>query len=263
MHLPRPRGLANWPRRPRISQEVREQRELAYWNATQEGLRSNRVLQTLTNKMSEGRVLLEKFALFEAEFSAAHTILEVGGGQLWVSCMIKERFGQNHVVFGSDISPAAVAESVEWQRVLRQTLDGVFACRSYEIPLTDESVDLVIVFAAAHHFGAHKRTLAELHRVLRPGGTVLYLHEPSCPDYIYRPALRRVNAKRPVVQEDLLRYRNLIKISREAGLSVSVRHAPTTTHRGPIETVYYLALQKFAVLQQVLPCTVDIVIKKL
>ena len=68
--------------------------------------------------------------------------------------MIKERFGQNHVVFGSDISPAAVAESVEWQRVLRQTLDGVFACRSYEIPLTDEAVDLVIVFAAAHHFGA-------------------------------------------------------------------------------------------------------------
>ena len=67
MHLPRPRGLANWPDDhgfPKRSGAT----GMGYWNATQEGLRSNRVLQTLTNKMSEGRILLEKFALFEAEF---------------------------------------------------------------------------------------------------------------------------------------------------------------------------------------------------
>jgi hypothetical protein len=98
--------------------------------------------------------------------------------------------------------------------------------------------------------------------VLRPGGTALYLHEPACRRWIYPLAYRRVMRKRPVVPEDVLRYPEIVALAREAGLLADVRFAPTTTYRGPVETIYYLGLAKLPPLQRVLPCTVDFVFTK-
>jgi hypothetical protein len=66
-------------------------------------------------------------------------------------------------------------------------------------------------------------------------------------------------AKRPVVHEDVLVYRHLAKLASDNGLETHVVFAPTTTHRGPVQTVYYLILRKLPALQRVLPCSVDIV----
>ena len=68
--------------------------------------------------------------------------------------------------------------------------------------------------------------------------------------------------KRPAVPEDVLRYPEIERLGREAGLDVDVRFAPTTTYRGAVETVYYLGLSKVRPLQRVLPCTVDFVFTK-
>jgi hypothetical protein len=101
-----------------------------------------------------------------------------------------------------------------------------------------------------------------LARILKPGGTALYLHEPGCQPFIYQAALRRVNAKRPEVPEDVLRYRELVRLAREAGLKCEVRFAPTLTNRGPIQSIYYFAMQKFPLLQHVLPTCLDLIIHK-
>ena len=243
-----------------LDQRQREELEVAFWAETPSESPKN--LDSFTNKMSEARIVLEKFRDHRAIFEAADDILEIGGGQGWVSCLLAREFGPKSTITTTDIGPEALEALPEWERIFGVKLTDSVACRSYELPMPDASYDLIFAFAAAHHFGAHRRTLREIERVLRPGGTAVYLHEPACRDYLYERAKDRVNKKRPAVPEDVLRYRRIVELAKDAGLDAEVIFAPTTTYRGPKETVYYLALQKFAKLRDLLPCSVDIVFRK-
>jgi ubiquinone/menaquinone biosynthesis C-methylase UbiE len=142
-------------------------------------------------------------------------------------------------------------------------LDKKIVCKSYNIPLADNSVDIVFCYESAHHFAEHKKTLLEAFRVLKKGGCVLYLHEPSCRRYLYRLAHWRVNKKRPAVLEDVLVYADMISFAKECGFSeTNYYFDPTTLNREPIEMIYYYFLQKIRFLKYLLPCTVDYVFKK-
>ena len=149
--------------------------------------------------------------------------------------MVKRAFPGLEVL-ASDLSPEAIALAPRWKDVFGAVPDRTFACASYEIPLEDASVGLVYAFQAAHHFGAHRRTLAELQRVLRPGGHVLYLHEPSCPPRLHDLAKRRANRKRPEVPEDVLVHSELSELAREQGFEASVRFDPDALNRRPGQT---------------------------
>jgi ubiquinone/menaquinone biosynthesis C-methylase UbiE len=243
-------------------QARRERLEQSFWTNSEDESPGARSLDAFTNKMSEARIVLEKLDAHREVFEAADVILEIGAGQGWTSCIVRHEVGADKTVFTSDIAPDAVASFHAWERTFGVELDGGFASRSYELPVRDASVDLVFVFAAAHHFGAHRRTLVELARVLRPGAQALYVHEPGCRRFLHRLALRRVMAKRPVVAEDVLVYRHIQDLARQAGLETKIVYAPTTTYRGPIETFYYYVLQRVPALQRVLPCTVDFVFTK-
>lgn len=216
-----------------IEQERRERLEIDFWTASETESPGARSLDAFTNKVSEARVVLEKFEGYREVFGSAERMLELGGGQGWVSCLLARRFPDIEQIVTSDTSPAAVASLAEWERVFEVKISDCFACCSYDIPAEDESFDLVFVFAAAHHFGAHRRTLREIARVLKPGGHALYLHEPACRDYVYEHALKRVNRKRPVVQEDVLRFRRISELASDAGLEVQIVAAlprPTDSH---------------------------------
>lgn len=239
----------------------RESQEIDYWRESESERPGVDSLDAFTFKMTEARVFLEKMDAYADYFDRARTILELGGGQGWAACMISRQFPGSTVV-STDIARDAVASLSEWERVFKVQLAGAAACRSYEIPLSDASVDLVVVFASAHHFGRHSRTFGELKRVLRPGGHALYLHEPACSDLLYDRALARVNRKRPVVQEDVLRYKHLARVGLRCGLGVEIIHVPSTTNRGAVETVYYLGLQRIPPLQKLLPCSVDIILSR-
>lgn len=245
-----------------IDQTQREHLERSFWTESPDESPGATSLDAFTNKMSEARVVLEKLDAYRDFFVEAQVIVEIGAGQGWTSCIVKHETGPETIVFSSDIAPDAVASLPRWERVFEVQVDGGLACRSYQVPFRDESVDLVFVFAAAHHFGAHRRTLTELARILKSGGRALYVHEPGCRRFLHRLALRRVMAKRPVVAEDVLVYGKIARLARGEGLVAEVFHAPTTTYRGPIETIYYYALQRAPFLQRVLPCTVDIVLTK-
>ena len=53
------------------------------------------------------------------------------------------------------------------------------ACDAAELPFEDASFDLVLGHAVLHHLPALDRAFAEFHRVLRPGGTLVFAGEPS------------------------------------------------------------------------------------
>jgi SAM-dependent methyltransferase len=127
-------------------------------------------------------------------------------------------------------------------------------------------VDFIFCFQSAHHFGAHRRTLKEVRRVLRPGGTCLYLHEPTTPSYLYEQAVKRVNRKRAGyshdVVEDVIVGDRLLAIGTELGLRSTQRFAPSLRGRGEKQFFYFTVVGRLGRLQRFLPSTADFCFEK-
>ena len=243
-------------RLPSPELERRQRIEIEFWRDSRTERPESDAVENIVNKAADAAIFLELVDRFRDVFVRARTILEIGAGQGWASCLVKRLFPSAEVT-ASDISQYAVASVDKWERIYETRLDGVHVCRSYELNEPDSSVDLVFCFAAAHHFVAHRRTLAEIARVLVPGGHALYLYEPSCRAYLHAFARRRVNGNRPDVPEDVLVYDRIVRIARGLGLGCELDFFPSTKRRGPIETLYYAALQRLSPLQRLLPCTIN------
>jgi SAM-dependent methyltransferase len=242
----------------------RIERERHYWRTSHSEQPGQLSVELLVHKMREAGAFLEAVDRNHGSFDRAGAILEIGGGQGWAACLVKRLFGPDKTVMTSDVGPAAIESVPAWETVLSTKLDGAFACPSFEIPLDDASVDLVFAFDAAHHFGAHRRTLVEIRRVLRPGGRCLYLHEPTVPPFLYRFAVDRLNRKRAGyghdVIEDVLVGQRLLSIAEELGFEARRTFAPSlAAHRGA-RLAYYAVVGRLGGLQRLLPSTADFVL---
>jgi SAM-dependent methyltransferase len=236
--------------------ERRQQLEIDFWRDSPAERPESDSVDNVINKMRDADVFLDLVERYRSVFQGARSILELGAGQGWASCIVKRLFPSAHVT-ATDISEYAVASVGKWEQIYRTHLDAARACRSYELPASDHSLDLVFCFASAHHFVAHRRTLTEVARVLTSGGHALYLYEPSCRPYMYAAARRRANMKRPDVPEDVLVYDTIAGIAQEVGLACELDFYPSTRRRGRVETIYYALLRALPPLQHVLPCTVN------
>lgn len=240
--------------------EKAEAIELEYWRSSPLDNPAANSVENIINKAGEARVFLEKLQRFDREFGTARSILELGSGQGWASCLVKRRYPNNDLT-ATDLSPTALEGVKIWSQIYRAEPDSTIPCRAYNTPFRDASFDLVFAFAAAHHFRRHRSVLREIARLLRPQGTCLFLHEPSCAGFIHSAAVRRVNRKRPEVPEDVLIRRLIAKAARDAGMDASFRFAPTGTNRASVPAIYYTVLRVLPVLQPLLPCTVDVVLR--
>lgn len=240
----------------------KEQKEIDFWkNSLNEGP-DNFSIYNIVNKLSEAKVFLEKIEKYKRLFAGATTILEMGAGQGWASCILKKLYPNQKMII-SDISEHAIVSVKYWEGLFGVVIDQEVVCKSYDIPLQDNSVDMVFCFQAAHHFVKHKETLAEIYRVLKKGGCALYIHEPSCKKYIYTLARKRVNAKRQEVPEDVLVYKDIVSFAKVAGFGeANPIFDPTLANRGSFETVYFYILKRLPLLQRLLPTSIDYIFKK-
>ena len=240
---------------------TKENIEIDFWtNSDTESPQSN-AIENILEKMAEGRVFLEKVNTFAPLFEKASTVLELGGGQCWASCILKRRFPHLHVT-GTDIAPDAVASVWKWEHIHECKVDDTRACRSYDTGFPDASFDVIFAYSAAHHFVRHRSTLVELNRILKPGGTALYLHEPTCNALMHPMAYARVNRKRPEVPEDVMIASKIAALAREAGLAATVKNSPTLTNRNAGPMMYYYVLRRLPFLQKVVPVTADFIFTK-
>lgn len=243
--------------------EVLRRRELEedLWRTSETERPDVDSLENILNKTQDAAIFFELVDRYRPVFASARTILEIGGGQGWASCIVKRLFPEASVV-ASDLSANAVASVPKWERLYGVSLDGARSYPSDDLGEPDSSFDLIFCFAAAHHFVRHRTTLAEIRRVLAPGAQALYLYEPSCHSAVYRWALRRVTRKRPEIPEDVLRHDRIRELSREVGLECTVDFFPSITRRGPVETLYYAVIGRVPPLQRVLPCTSNYLFRK-
>ena len=194
------------------------------------------------------------------------TVLELGASHGWASVMMKVDCPGAYVIV-SDLVPECVRYASYYERALASTVDEKWAFSVRDIPFTDAQFDRIFAFAAFHHFGDHgdySHTLGEIARVLKPGGKIVLLYEPSSPGFLYEMARRRVNRKREheCVDEDVLLVSRLRQIAAPLGLSLQAAPFPIFQHRGSVgSTVYYYLLNKLN-LGRLTVCTNNIVMQK-
>ncbi|MDX1662931.1 MAG: class I SAM-dependent methyltransferase [Candidatus Promineifilaceae bacterium] len=97
-------------------------------------------------------------------------LLDVGGGTGRVAAVLRDRIGGPVVVYDET---EAMLRQVDRDRGL-QPLAGA----AERLPFPDGSFDRVLVVDAFHHFADHGAVVAELVRILRPGGRLL-IEEPD------------------------------------------------------------------------------------
>ena len=241
--------------------DMKQQVEIDFWRDSEMESPDSDSLHNIVYKLTDANILLDCLDRYKSQMSDSGRILELGGGQCWASCVYKRLYPKAFVT-GTDISPFAVQSLPKWERVLDVKVNNSYACKSYDIHEGDASLDQIFTFAAAHHFLAHKRTLAEIKRVLKPGGKAFYFYEPTSPKYLHSLAYKRVNLKRPDVPEDVLIPSKLRRIAEVLDLECHVDFFPTFKGRGATATAYYLVLGRVPVLQRLLPCTANFIFTK-
>jgi SAM-dependent methyltransferase len=101
------------------------------------------------------------------------------------------------------------------------TFGVVVAGAGERLPLRDATVDLVHVSHVLHHAEDHRVVLGEIHRVLRPGGSLVLIE--TCDD---SPLMRVARTFRPewesVPVRSRFRFAELVADVRGAGLRVEV-----------------------------------------
>jgi SAM-dependent methyltransferase len=103
--------------------------------------------------------------------------LEIGAGTGYFSLNLLQAGVLNEAIC-TDISPGMVATLADNAR--RLGLDVRAARADAEsLPFASSSFDLVFGHAVLHHLPDLRRAFAEFHRVLRPGGRILFAGEPS------------------------------------------------------------------------------------
>ncbi|HSD80889.1 MAG TPA: class I SAM-dependent methyltransferase [Solirubrobacteraceae bacterium] len=103
--------------------------------------------------------------------------LEVGAGTGYFSLNLLDA-GMIGEAVCTDISPGMVRTLRANAARLGQPVDARVA-DAEDLPFDDASFDLVLGHAVLHHLPDLDRAFGEFHRVLRPGGTIVFAGEPS------------------------------------------------------------------------------------
>ncbi|MDR2445869.1 MAG: class I SAM-dependent methyltransferase [Treponema sp.] len=239
-----------------------EKRENEFYKNSQIESPYNFSIYNIANKAGDIKVFLEELDPYKEVISKAERVLEIGGGQGWASCILKKMYNDKQIIC-SDLSEWALESLKYWEEMFKVRINKSMVCKSYEIPLDNASVDLVFCFQAAHHFREYYGTLSEIHRILKPDGYRLLLHEPSCRRYIHKLAYKRVTRIRPDLPEDVLIYKDILCMAEEIGFQeYKIMFRPILTNRKPIPMIYYCILGKIKFLSQLLPSMGDYLFRK-
>ncbi|MBJ6727995.1 methyltransferase domain-containing protein [Geomonas sp. Red875] len=138
------------------------------------------------SQFENGRRLIEALAV-----APGNVVLDIGCGTGRLAFHVADQVGPTGRVIGLDPLPERIAlarEKYDHPRISFQT--GLAEDLSF---LADESVDIVYLSAVFHWVPDKERALAEIRRVLRPGGRIGLT--TNAKEFVHATTLRLVTAK--------------------------------------------------------------------
>jgi SAM-dependent methyltransferase len=122
-------------------------------------------------------------------------VLELGPGPGIFTVDAAQRAGPQGKLIAVDIQPEMIAQVQERVQEAGLTNVETHIANAYELPLDDATIDRAFLIAVLPEISDQARALAELHRVLKPGGLLSITEEFMDPDYPFAfETIRRVEA---------------------------------------------------------------------
>ncbi len=119
----------------------------------------------------ENKAKVQRNLLRVVERTGSECLLDIGCGTGFVISLLAETFDEIH---GLDPT-SAMLEKVDTSKGNITLHEGV----AEDLPFPDGSFDLVTAYSVLHHLADHRPVLAEVFRVLRPGGVFYVDLEPN------------------------------------------------------------------------------------
>lgn len=161
----------------RRTEEFNEAAEL-YWQAICKDATSrrqilNKPLSTISD--TPGLVYRLGLVLDALDLGVGLSVLDFGAGGCWLSSFLNRLRCRT---IAMDVSPSALALGRElFESDPRHNLElgpQFLPYDGHHVDLPDESVDRVVMFDAFHHVPNQEEVLAEIFRVLKPGGRAVF-----------------------------------------------------------------------------------------
>jgi len=122
-------------------------------------------------------------------------VLELGPGPGIFTMDAAQRVGPQGKLIAVDIQPEMIAQVQERVQEAGLTNVETHIASAYELPLDDATIDRAFLIAVLPEIPDQARALAELHRVVKPGGLLSITEEFMDPDYPFAfEIIRRVEA---------------------------------------------------------------------
>jgi len=120
-------------------------------------------------------------------------VLELGPGPGLFTVEAARRLGPEGRLIAVDIQPKMIAQAEKQVREAGLTNVETHVADAYRLPLENESVDGAFLVTVLPEIPDQSRALAELHRVIKPGGLLSITEEFMDPDYPFAfETIRRV-----------------------------------------------------------------------
>ena len=118
-------------------------------------------------------LLPRKEILKEVGIRPGFRVLDYGCGPGAYVSDVAEMVGRSGMVYALDIHPLAV-QSVQKLAKAKQLANVQTICSNCQTGLPDNSVDVVLLYDVFHMLSQPQAVLAELYRVLKPGGILSF-----------------------------------------------------------------------------------------
>jgi arsenite methyltransferase len=119
-------------------------------------------------------------------------VLELGPGPGAFSLDAARMLGESGRLIAVDIQPEMIARLERRAREAGLTNIEAHTADAHHLPLPDASVDRAFLITVLPEIPDRARALAELRRVLKPGGTLSVTEEFLDPDYLFAPETIRL-----------------------------------------------------------------------